>query len=295
MKASVKIMLIFLVLSGVIAVPLLAFDWPQEEAASDSFYSYFAQLRGGTLESSLIFKNDSDIKAADDGKVLAVISEHENSFGWFESTLGNAIIVSHDNDIVTVYGNLDRETIPQELTTSPTVEAGMYLGTSGNSGWQQGQSSLEFSVLDTQNKVTINPRVLMPRVGQELPLVMGSITAVSKQNTSYSLSQTRSLSSGTYRLYRDRQDVAVPYRTNISVNGVSLETIQYDSLREVDGKLCVHGNADYPLSEVYPDQKRQLLGEVFLSPGRNIITVTISDITNLPSGTKTASFTIDVR
>lgn len=294
-KRTLKTLIITtcLTLSGIGAA--LAFDWPQEEIAANMFYSYFAQLRGGTLETSLIFKDGAEISAAANGTVTAVIREHTDSMGWFESTLGNAVIISHDNNLMTVYANLDEETLAPSLSQETKAITGMYIGQSGNSGWQQGQSSLEFIVLDTKNHSTINPRTLMPRVGQELPLVMGQVTVEAKDGTTHILSQTKKLSAGTYSIYRERQQVAVPYRTNISVNGTSMETLQYDSLREVNGKLCVHGNSWYPLEQVYPDEKRQLLGQVFLSPGRNIITLTISDITGLPSGTKTASYTVDVR
>ena len=56
---------------------IFAFDWPQNEILSDSFYSYFAQLRGGTIGTSLVFSESREVKAADDGRILAVISEHD--------------------------------------------------------------------------------------------------------------------------------------------------------------------------------------------------------------------------
>ena len=99
-----------------------AFDWPQLETASDSFYSYFGQLRGGTIETSLIFKDSSDVKAADNGTIIATISEHNNDYGWFESTLGNAVIISHDNQLMTVYANLDSETIPYMVNNVTSVK-----------------------------------------------------------------------------------------------------------------------------------------------------------------------------
>ena len=294
-KRTLKTLVITLCLSLSCIGIALAFDWPQKETAADMFYSYFAQLRGSTIESSLIFKDGAEVSAAGDGTVTTIIREHNGDMGWFESTLGNAVIISHDNKLMTVYANLDEQSLAPSLSDEPHATTGMYIGQSGNSGWQQGQSSLEFIVLDTKNHSAINPRTLMPRVGQELPLVMGQITIEAKDGTQSVLSQTKNLTAGNYRIYRERQTVAVPYKTNISINGTSIESMQYDSLREVDGKLCVRGNSWYPLEQVYPDEKRQLLGQVFLAPGRNIITLTISDITGLPSGTKTVSYTVAVR
>ena len=40
---------------------LTAFDWPQNEIASDSFSVYYGQLRGGLLSPSLVFSGSEEI------------------------------------------------------------------------------------------------------------------------------------------------------------------------------------------------------------------------------------------
>lgn len=281
----------FAVLFASTTATIAAFDWPQAETASDSFYSYFGQLRGGTLESSLIFKDSSDVKAADSGKVIAVITEHGSDFGWFESTIGNAVIVAHKDSIVTVYGNLDGETIPSSLYTSKDIPVGTPLGASGNSGWQEGQSCLEFQVLDTKNRSVINPRILMPRIGDELPLVIGELTLDDRNGKTSYLALERTFKAGTYSLYRDRQRIAVPYRTTVAINGAAVETISYDMLKANDGKLCAFGNTYYPRTVLYPDDSRQLLGQIRLTSGRNSVSITVTDILG---ERKTVSFSLEV-
>src|SRR5574344_2361785 len=170
-------------ITALLATPAFAFDWPQAETASDTFYSYFGQLRGGTIESSLIFKDSSPVKSVDDGTIIALISEHEDDYGWFESTLGNAVLVTHENEIVTVYGNLDSDTIPATIARTDTVKTGTALGESGNSGWQEGQSCLEFEILDIKTHSAINPRILMPRIGNELELSINDISLVDREGT----------------------------------------------------------------------------------------------------------------
>jgi murein DD-endopeptidase MepM/ murein hydrolase activator NlpD len=265
-------------ITALLATPAFAFDWPQAETASDTFYSYFGQLRGGTIENSLIFKDSSDVKTADDGTVIALISEHGNDFGWFESTLGNAVIVAHDNQLVTVYGNLDADTIPATLPKADTVKTGTPLGASGNSGWQEGRSCLEFEVLDTKNNAAVNPRILMPRVGEELPLNVGDISLVDRDGEITYLSVARSLKAGAYYIYHDRQSVAVCYRSTVAINGAVVETLSYDMLKQNEGKVCVYGNNYYPVELVYPDKKRQLLGQIQLTRGRNTLQVALTDI-----------------
>jgi hypothetical protein len=272
-------------------VSLFAFDWPQNETASDSFYSYFGQLRGGTIETSLIFKDSSDVKAADNGTIVATLTEHGDDFGWFESTLGNTVIIAHDNQLMTIYANLDEDTVPPTLTKVSEVKTGTFLGTSGNSGWQEGRSCLEFQVVDTKNNASINPRILMPRIGEELPLVIGDLSLTDRNGETSYLTVQHEFASGQYSLYRTRQSVAVPYRTTVSINGALVETISYDMLKEDNGTLCAYGNKYYPKELLYPDNKRQLLAQVQLTKGRNTVAVSISDILGYK---ETLSYKLDV-
>ncbi|MBQ6780089.1 MAG: M23 family metallopeptidase [Treponema sp.] len=260
-----------------ICAGLHSFDWPQNAIQSDSFYSYFGQLRGETINTSLIFTDSEEIQAADSGKVLALIGEHSEESDLFESTLGNAVILAHKDNLITVYANLDREN--QEARYQMKVaEAGTNLGTCGNTGWQQGQANLEFQVIDTKNKAFINPRILMPRVGKELELTIQNVSAVNKKGNEYTLGINKRFPSGTYYLYRKRQEVAMPYRTTIFINGAAVENISYDMLVQKEGKLCATGNKFYPAALLYPDANRQLLAEVSLPKGHNVISIVITDI-----------------
>lgn len=258
---------------------------------SDSFYSYFGQLRGGTISTSLIFSNLSEIKAVDDGRLIAIISEHDDDSSFFPSALGNAVIIAHQDNLLTVYGNIDKETLPDSICNANTIHTGTVFGTSGNSGWQQGHSNLEFQVIDTKNNTAINPRVLMPRIGTELPLTLGNISLESKNNTRYDLSVQRTIPTGLYRVYRQRQSIAIPYRTRISVNGISVDEISYDLLIQDSNELCVTGKKNYPIEVLYPDNNRQLLGEVSLTQGRNMLGITLVDILGKET---TAAWTLNI-
>lgn len=264
-------------LAFAIAATGTAFDWPQNAIQSDSFYSYFGQLRGGTINPSLIFTDSEDIKAADGGKVIAVISEHTDGSDLFESTLGNAVIVAHGDNLLTVYANLDQDGA-DDYAALDRVETGTVFGTCGNSGWQQGMANLEFQVIDTKNQAFINPRVLMPRMGKELDLSIQELVAVSRKGAEYPFSTSKRLPAGTYYLYRRRQDIAMPYRTTVFINGAAVETIAYDMLVQKDGNLCTNGKKNYPVALLYPDSRRQLLAEIPLPKGRNAVTVVLTDM-----------------
>lgn len=270
---------------------LFAFDWPQEETQADSFYSYFGQLRGSTISSSLIFTDSSDVKSCEDGKVLTLISEHTDDFGWFESTLGNAVILSHSDNISSVYGNIDESSVSENIVSSTDIPKGTYLGKSGNSGWQEGTSCLEFQLLDTKNSNAINPRILMPRIGKELELFIQNVILLDKKGNSYSLNTQRNIPAGTYYIYRKRQEVAVPYRTSISLNGIAYENISYDTLNARNGKLCAHGNEDYSVETLYPDAEKQLLGQVTLTRGRLSLSIAVI---NILGAVRQVNFALDV-
>ena len=256
-----------------------SFDWPQEKVVqSDQFYSYFGQLRGETISNSLIFSEISDIKAADDGYLTVIINEYSDHTDFFPSTLGNAVILSHPDNLLTVYGNIDSESILKEAFNENSIKCGETFGTSGNSAWQQGHSSLEFQVIDTKNNTSINPRLLMPRVGKELPLYYNEIYLQGKNGRQYNVMNQNILPSGIYKVYKKRQAVAVPYRTRVAINGTVVDQISYDLLRQDDNQICVSGRKNYSKSILYPNNDLQLLGEATLTPGKNALQLTITDI-----------------
>ena len=255
---------------------IFAFDWPQNEIMSDSFYSYFAHLRGGTIGTSLVFSESQEVKAADDGTILAIISEHDED-ELFESTLGNAVILAHKDSLITVYANLNEENM-DSLYGLSEVKTGTSFGETGTSSWQKGEGCLEFQVLDTKNRTYVNPRILMPRVGKELPLAIKNVVAVSKKGISYDLGTVKILPSGIYQFYRARQDIAIPYKTTIYINGAIADDITYDTLSEKNGRISVSGKKNYDVSVMYPDDTRAFLGEVTLPKGKNSINIVAADI-----------------
>ena len=264
------------ILSTLAGSAIFAFDWPQNEIMSDSFYSYFAQLRGGTIGTSLVFSESQEVKAADDGTILAIISEHDED-ELFESTLGNAVILAHKDSLITVYANLNEENM-DSLYGLSEVKTGTSFGETGTSSWQKGEGCLEFQVLDTKNRTYVNPRILMPRVGKELPLAIKNVVAVSKKGISYDLGTVKILPSGIYQFYRERQDIAMPYKTTIYINGAIADDITYDTLSEKNGRISVSGKKNYDVSIMYPDDTRAFLGEVTLPKGKNSINIVAADI-----------------
>ena len=286
LKTQKKLITAFLTLAA--AGIGIAFNWPQKGVSQESFQTQFGQLKGDRISPSLIFEEDSDVHAADSGNVALILSDHSSDFGWFVSTLGNATILAHSGNLMTVYGNLDADSIPDMATT---VTQGDNLGKSGNSGWQETQSFLEFQVIDTKNKTAVNPKLLMPRTEEETALAIGDLTLDDSKNVTHHLLNERVLPAGTYRLYHTRQDNTAPYNTSVAINGATVENISYDTLQEYKGRLCVTGNAKYTVEDLYPDEKRQLLSVITLSRGHSTLSVTVFD---LLGKTKSIKYNLDI-
>ncbi|MCR5289627.1 MAG: M23 family metallopeptidase [Treponema sp.] len=280
------------ILSVIFTSPLFAFDWPQQEIVSESLFSYFGQLRGDTISTSIIFRNSATIHPTDAGKIVGIITEHDDDLGWYNSTLGNAVIIAHKDNIISVYANLDEESLSPNLTQLQSVTTDTELGTSGSSGWMQGESCLEFQILDIHQQTAINPRILMPRTNKELDIHIGNLSAVSKKGVEYDFRVTQTLPAGQYYIYRTRQETVTPYQTTVSINGTVVETIKYDLLKQENQRVAVIGNKSYPLEKVYPNDKKHLIADLTLTRGRNVLSVIATD---LMGQNHTVSYTLNVQ
>lgn len=265
----------FFFLLMICTLPVAAFDWPQEDVTAESFSSVFGQLRGDVYSSSLIFTEPSNVSSIDGGTVLAVLGNNSSEMGWIHTPLGNAVILSHEDSLISVYGNLEEVNIDESTVQVPK---GRKIGTSGATGWHSGKNSLELQVIDTAQKTFINPRTLMPPLEEELSISLYGITAIGRNGETLELRTRRSLSAGTYKLYRGREQAFFPHLTSVAVNGAEVEQITFDILTRSGRRLTVAGRKPYNSEETYPTTDKQFLAEITLSQGRNTVSVTVADI-----------------
>ncbi len=260
------------------SISAFSFDWPQPEVTKNSFNSYFGQNRGGILSTSVVFSVPDQVKAAEDGYITAILTENSDDSFFFPSTLGTAVIISHSDDLISVYGNLDSETLTIKNENEHTIDVGATLASSGNSGYQENNGNLEFMIIDAKNKSAINPKVLMPRAEEEIPLSLSGIIIVSKNNDYYDINTYKTYTSGLYKVYFKRNPVAAPYKTSVSINGVIVDQLSYDMITQENNKLCIIGKKKYTDADIFPNDDLQLLGEVMFTPGRATLGLTISDM-----------------
>lgn len=273
MKKISAILSSFLIISSA----LFSFEWPQEDISKDSYNSYFGQNIGGLISSSLTFAEPSEIKNAEDGNILIVLTEEEDDSLFFPSTLGTSVIISHDDNLLSVYGNIDKETITLKNTKDTFLDAGATIGHSGNSGYQTKKSNLEFQIIDTKNNSAINPKVLLPRSETEVPLTISGVTIQNKNGYFYDIDTYKTFNSGLYRVYYKRNPIATPYKTAVTINGVIVDQLSYDTIIEENNHICVTGKKKYTSQDIYPNDELQLLGEAMFTPGRATLILSVYD------------------
>lgn len=254
---------------------LFAFNWPLEDISSKNIKSYFGQFRGNTLSSSLVFTEPEDVKAIGDGTLLIQIIEDLNTSQMFPSTLGNAILLSHNDNLVSVYGNLEKDSINIYKSQYNLEEV---IAKTGNSGYQTTRSNLEFQIFDSKQGVAINPKVLMPRTNNELPLAITNISLQNKKGELFSLTDTRNIETGTYKVYIQKQSTVCPYKTKVSINGVEIDSITFDTIYEENSKVYINGKKQYLSSTVYPNNNLLLVGEAVFTPGRINLGIELENI-----------------
>jgi hypothetical protein len=273
------------------AVGIFSFNWTQDNVSAGSFLLGFGELRDNIMSHSLCFNTAEVIKSAEKGVVVAVIKTPDSDSARFFSTLGNAVIVNHGDELVSVYGNLDHITLAGD-----SLEADSLIGVSGSSGWHREQAGLEFQIIDMKNQKALNPRTLMPRLESAASPALPVVVALNKQNESFLLGNARRIPAGQYKLYLRNGNA--PYKTSVLVNGAVNETITYDALsasRE-NGRLTAQGKSPYTTEDIYPltfgDARNYLyLSAVTLAQGRNTVAVIVADINSVE---RQAVFSVDV-
>ena len=263
-----------------------AVEWPVEDKAPDAIISYFGQNVGGNISKSIIFAKpkptqdkegniisvEHEVKAVKEGKILIVMTELDDDSELFPSALGTSVILAHDDDLISVYSNLESQSVNLNTQNKTTLAEGEVIG---NTGWQAVPSSLEFQIIDNQNSAAINPKILLPRTEKETDYSLSGIMLQNKSGTFYDLRESKIFPAGTYKVYHTRNKTAMPYKLTCSINGVIEDEIFFDTITYQNGKLYLSGKEKRYNSEVlYADENLLLTGELTLTPGKSTLGIT---------------------
>ncbi len=268
----------FFILTIIFAGKSHAFDWPTEDFASEQRIIEFGQKRKDGINTALVFSNAQKAKASDNGKIIAVITEHQGDGDWFESPLGNALILSHDDSLISIYGNLSEQSV-LDLEKKSDLKTGEDLGSTGKSSWNESaeENSLEFQIADSNAQTFINPIILMPRALKPQRILLDGIAIENQFGRVYTMSTLRSVPAGKYKVYKKRQSETVSFKSEVYVNGAEVEKITKDTIKKQKGLLTISGATPYTSKDFYPNDEMEFLGCVLLPHGSNTVAIRVSD------------------
>jgi hypothetical protein len=252
-----------------------AFEWPVATVKPSSF---FGQRAAGAIGRGITLDNADTIRASGHGSLLVTIERNRNMSG-FPGTLGNAAILTHDDGLLTVYGNLDAL---DRVDGRTQIDSGTILGNAGTSGWGKAGSCF-FQVIDTERKTVLNPMLVLPGLKDKRGPVIKDVIVAAGNNTVSALGSVKMLKQGKYRLYANVTDMVddvaaevAPFSINILVNGKEYGSIPFEVLQEEKGRLYL-GSPAYTWPVMYGDETRMFLAEIPLNRGRADISIIAKD------------------
>lgn len=283
----------FFILTGCF---LIALEWPLDNFRFSMLFGD-AYSKDGNFQAGLVLKGDERVKAAEYGKKLISIEE-TNRLNLFPSTLGNALILSHDKGLQTIYGGLkDAVNITDASSQAETFSV---IGTVGSTAWGRGDE-LTFQVIDTQEKTLINPtRHLLPLIPFEdklLPTITGTILINPETGQTYRLDATKTVKQGEYDIFtfafdsmQDASEAFMPFDVSILINGKTTLDVQFYVLESVKGQLFLK-KTKISSDKLYNAQGQIYLGRTSLKRGFAEIVILATDISQ---NTSKASYNIQV-
>ena len=269
---------------------LMAFEWPVNMTSTETtIKTNFAENRGSSFANGFVFSTSEEIKSSEDGVVLVHLNPENSYYESFSSTLDNALILAHQDKMISVYSGFEQ--VNQDIF-SGEISSGTVLGSVNKKSETEvpventnpnakkiplPKKDFEFQIIDTKNTVVINPFLLLSRLEKTSPVFPGKIFVVNKKGSEINLEERKTFASGIYSIYRENTSSRMPLKTSVFVNGEESSTINYDTLLYKNSRICVSGKDFYSIEKIYPNSKRQFLGEIEVSRGKNLITVVVTD------------------
>lgn len=265
----------FLMFAVLCAASLKAFEWPIKDGVP---LRLFGQKAPSRIERGLVLQTKDTIRSSGSGTLLITLEGSRDMTG-FPGTLGNAVIVSHDDGLVTVYGNLSSTDRAKDATL---IESGTIVSDPGSSGWIE-EGHVSFQVFDQIKKNALNPLLLLPGLTDRKPPVIKGLMAVSASNQQSALGSVKYLRQGRYRFYADIADSVdgsphelSPFRVSVSVNGAESAVVPFDLIHSELGRNYL-GKSLFTNDRLYGYGGRMYLGDIQLNRGKNDISLSARD------------------
>lgn len=261
------------------AQELPSLKWPVDTPV---FLSMFAQPSQdySVFNPGVIFSEDEFAKASQYGKKLITI-EKKYGLKGFPSALGNAVIVAHEAGLQTVYGGL----APGEFAAGADIESGAIIGRAGKTASGK-YGGIIFQVIDTKEKIFINPVKLLPyqNLNDKLPPSIKNTVLVNENGKTFNLDSVKHVKQGKYDLYssikdgiRDSGENFSPLEISVFVNGMSSGRIPFYELEAVKNEIYLK-NTKLSAEKLYGRKNSIYLGRISLTRGNIELVLNVSDL-----------------
>jgi hypothetical protein len=266
-------------------------DWP---VASRVITGTFGEDRGDHFHNGIdIGGGTQDVHPVLAGELVFRYDE-ASDYSSIPRGVGSFVVLRHEQDILSVYAHLQNGSLgPERALYAP----GEKLGVTGETGHADGLH-LHFTVFDLESASAVNPLAFLPPLADRQPPVIRRVfVAAGEQETP--LDNGVALKPGRVEIlaeaYDLREDVSfrwplAPSVVTVSVDGVEISRVSFDTLQVIDGKAVLDGG---PLTRtgVYDPAGLLRCGSVELRPGESHLRMAARDMAGNET-VKTISFSV---
>jgi hypothetical protein len=276
---------------AVLGQPACGLDWP---VSSRIITGTFGEDRGDHFHNGIdIGGGSQDVHPVLPGELLFRFDE-ASDYSSLPRGVGSFIVLHHEQDILTLYAHLQSGSLGPER---PAYVPGERLGVIGETGHANGPH-LHFAVFDEEAGSAVNPLAFLPALtDRQTPVIRHVFAAAGEQRLP--LDNGATLKPGRVEIlaeaYDLREDVSfswplAPAAVAVSVDGVEISRISFDSLQVVKGKAVLDGG---PLARdsVYDPAGLLRCGTVELRTGESRLRISARDMAG-NEAVKTISFSV---
>ncbi len=257
-----------------------AYDWPVEKKI---LTATFGESRKNHYHAGIdIAGGDQAIHPIEKGE-LVFYSEEADDPEDIPSGMGSFIVLEHQGGIRSIYAHIERGSIQKNKIA---VEKPDVIGVTGDTGYSVGKH-LHLEIFDKELNQLVNPLLLLPALEDKQAPFLKSLYLV-KNGEQTALKRWQFIGAGTYELQLEVYDQSqfvryfcpmAPYSISVFLNGEETFSLQYDSLKDVQGEIVLNGKSGLTLRKHYVADQDWLIraGRLELKPGESNVEIVIKD------------------
>jgi hypothetical protein len=260
-----------------VASAIGALEWPVEKRIVTGT---FGEARGDHFHLGLdIGGGEQVVRPVLAGELVFRYEENED-YTSLPRGVGSFAVIRHQDDVLSVYCHLRRETDRPARTSFTARDA---VGVIGDTGYSAGKH-LHFMVFDGQTGSFVNPLSLLPPVADREPPVVKRLVLRTGDRV-VDLQPGITVPSGQAEVlveaYDVREDVPflwtlAPYVVRLALNGAEISRISFEALQVKEGRMILSGTA-LSAVDVYASERLLRLGTVELRGGESHLLVVVRD------------------